>query len=48
MCGLIEGLINNNWMNESIDVISAETIGADCFYQSVKSNEHVTLDGITR
>jgi threonine dehydratase len=48
MCGLIEGLIKNNWLDANIDVIAVETSGADCFHQAVKSNQHVTLSGITR
>lgn len=48
MCGIIEGLIRNQWINEDIKIVAVETEGADCFNQSVKQNKLVTLNAITR
>ncbi len=46
--GLIEGMIRNGWLSRGMKIITVETEGADCFNKSVKSNQLVTLDSITR
>lgn len=46
--GLIEGMIRNGWFDKGVKVIAVETEGADCFNKSIKSNQIVTLDAITR
>ena len=48
MCGIIEGLIRNDWIETNIKIIAVETQGADCFNQSIKQNKIVTLDSISR
>jgi L-serine/L-threonine ammonia-lyase len=48
MCGIIEGLIRTNLIKEDIQLVAVETLGADCFSQSVIQNKLVTLDRITR
>ena len=48
ICGVIEGLINNGWIEKSIKVIAVETQGCDCFNKSTKEKKLVTLDEITR
>jgi L-serine/L-threonine ammonia-lyase len=46
MCGLIEGLLRHNWLNQ-LQLIAVETKGADCFHQATIKNEPVLLDDIT-
>jgi L-serine/L-threonine ammonia-lyase len=48
MCGIIEGLIRHRWIETDMKIIAVETEGADCFNQSIKQNELVTLDSISR
>jgi L-serine/L-threonine ammonia-lyase len=45
--GIIEGLIRNNWM-DSVDIITAETEGANCFNLAINKGEIVTMEKITR
>jgi hypothetical protein len=47
-CGIVEGLVKHNWLTDNLKVILVETEGADCFNKSVKANQLVTLDSITR
>lgn len=44
-CGVVEGLLRNGWNN--VPVITAETIGADSFAQSLKAGRRVELTGIS-
>lgn len=46
--GLIEGLIQNDWINKDIKLIAVETEGANCFNQSINAGQLVTLNNITR
>ena len=48
ICGVIEGLIKNGWINKNIKVIAVETVGCDCFNKSTKERKLVTLENITR
>ena len=48
ICGVIEGLIKNNWINHNIKVIAVETEGCDCFNKSTKEKTLITLDKISR
>jgi L-serine/L-threonine ammonia-lyase len=48
ICGLIEGLIKNNWINHDIKIVAVETEGCDCFNKSAKEKKLVTLEKITR
>ncbi|CAF0724486.1 unnamed protein product [Brachionus calyciflorus] len=45
--GLIEGAIRNGWFERDVKIIAVETVGADCFYQSVRAGKIVSLDSIT-
>jgi L-serine/L-threonine ammonia-lyase len=49
LTGLIEGAERNGWFvkKPNIKFIAVETIGANCFNESVKQNRVVTLDAIT-
>ena len=44
-CGVAEGLLRNGWNN--VPVITAETIGADSFAQSLKAGRRVELTSIS-
>lgn len=44
-CGVVEGLLRNGWNN--VPVITAETIGADSFAQSLKAGHRVELSSIS-
>jgi L-serine/L-threonine ammonia-lyase len=46
--GIIEGMIRHGWMQRNVKIIAVETEGADCFSKSIKANQVVTLDLITR
>ena len=48
ICGVIEGLIKNGWINKNIKVIAVETVGCDCFNKSTKERKLVTLENISR
>ena len=48
ICGVIEGLIRNDWIDKEIKVIAVETQGCDCFNKSTKEKKLVTLENITR
>ena len=50
LLGLIEGIRRRGWFEKKKDlkIVAVETIGADCFYQSVQQGKLVTLDAITR
>ena len=45
LCGVLLGLRKVGW--EQVPVIACETVGADCFYQAMESDELVTLPTIT-
>jgi L-serine/L-threonine ammonia-lyase len=47
LCGIIEGLIKHDLISKGIDIIAAETDGANCFNESVKQGKIVTLDKIS-
>lgn len=47
MLGLIEGAIRHDWMSKDFKLIAVETEGANCFAESIKHNELITLDAIT-
>ncbi|MDP3704277.1 MAG: pyridoxal-phosphate dependent enzyme [Legionellaceae bacterium] len=44
-CGLLEGMRQQGW--DDIPLIAVETLGADCFYQSIQANQLITLEKIT-
>lgn len=44
-CGLLEGMHQQGW--QDMPLIAVETLGADCFAQSIKAHKMVTLDKIT-
>lgn len=48
LCGIIEGMIRHGWMGGDVDLIAAETVGADCFNLSVKHGTLYTMNEITR
>ena len=48
VCGIMQGVVNNRWIDKDVTVIAVETTGADSFYQSVLANKLITLDEITR
>ena len=50
MLGLIEGIRRRGWFEKkkNLKIVAVETIGADCFYQSVQQGKLVKLDAITR
>ena len=45
--GIVEGLIRNDWIND-VDIVAAETEGANCFNLAIKNNRLVTMDKISR
>lgn len=45
--GIIEGMIKYGWMSAGVKLIAVETIGANCFNESIKADRVVTLDKIT-
>lgn len=47
LCGIIEGLMRRKLISNGIDIIAAETEGANCFNESIKHGKIVTLDRIT-
>lgn len=48
ICGIIEGLIKHNWIDSDIKIIAVETEGSNCFNESTKTKQLVTLENITR
>ena len=44
-CGLLEGMHHHGWTD--IPLIAVETQGADAFYQSIQTQQMVTLDAVT-
>lgn len=44
LCGVVEGLIRNNWTDTNI--LAVETEGASSFYKSVQENKRICLDSI--
>lgn len=46
--GIIEGIIQNGWIDKQIKIIAVETEGANCFNASIKTGKLVSLDEITR
>jgi len=44
--GVLQGLSRVGW--EDVPVVAMETVGADCFNQSVKAGKIITLPDITR
>lgn len=44
-CGILEGMHRNKW--HDVPLITVETSGADCFYQSVLARKIITLPKIT-
>lgn len=44
-CGILEGMHQRGW--ENVPLITVETLGADCFSQSIQAGKMVTLDKIT-
>ena len=48
LCGVIEGLVRNKLIDTNIKVVAVETEGSNCFNESAKQNQLVTLTEITR
>lgn len=44
--GIINGLVKAGW--DDVNLVTIETIGANCFFESVKAGERITLPAITR
>lgn len=44
--GILQGLSKVGW--DDVPVIAMETVGADCFNQTVKAGKVITLPDITR
>ena len=44
--GVLQGMSRVGW--ENVPVVAMETVGADCFNQSVKAGKIITLPDITR
>ncbi|KTD49396.1 L-threonine dehydratase biosynthetic IlvA [Legionella rubrilucens] len=44
-CGVLEGMHQQGW--QDVPLLAVETQGADCFYQSMRAGERVTLPAIT-
>ena len=46
-CGVFEGMLRHGWVQAGVKLIAVETVGADCFHESVKQGRCVTLSSIT-
>jgi len=44
--GIVQGMKKAGW--DDVPVLAMETVGADCFNQTIKKGELVTLPDITR
>jgi len=44
-CGILEGMHQQGW--HDVPLVGVETLGADCFFQSMQAHQMITLDKVT-